>query len=185
MTEKIKDIVPEEIGKVTRGFGGRSTWGGRVRVWVLFRYDGGAQEECMEGGLFGGKGCYGFVRQGTGWVGVWGLGKISPWGFIKDSLVKWQFESLGLGREYSRKVLEEINGLVPVLLEEDASSLKRFLPAMANDLFCRWRQATLLSLQNSLSGSSRGSVNFLVVLRVMVRDYKTDGYEEKYRLRES
>nr|GEX88578.1 retrovirus-related Pol polyprotein from transposon TNT 1-94 [Tanacetum cinerariifolium] len=32
-----------------------STWGGRVRVWVLFRYDGSAQEECMEEGLFAGK----------------------------------------------------------------------------------------------------------------------------------
>nr|GEV01642.1 hypothetical protein [Tanacetum cinerariifolium] len=50
----------------------------------------------MEGGAFGGKCRYGFVRQGTGWVGVWGLGKNSPWGFIKDSLVKWQFESLGI-----------------------------------------------------------------------------------------
>ncbi|GKD53963.1 hypothetical protein Tco_1287350 [Tanacetum coccineum] len=87
--------------------------------------------------------------------------------------------SRGLGRECSRKVLEEINGLVLVLLEEDASSSKRFLPAMANDSFCCWRQEAILSLQNSLSGSSRGSVNFLVVLHVMVRDYKIDGYEEK------
>nr|GEY73183.1 hypothetical protein [Tanacetum cinerariifolium] len=57
------------------------------------------------GGAFGGKGCYGFVRQGTGWVGVWGLGKNSPWGFIKDSLVKWQFESLGPSGKLGEKVL--------------------------------------------------------------------------------
>ncbi|GKE95623.1 hypothetical protein Tco_1580478, partial [Tanacetum coccineum] len=46
-----------------------------------------------------------------------------------------------LGRKYSHKVLEGTNGLAPVLLEEDASSLKRFLPAMAKDTFCCWRLA--------------------------------------------
>ncbi|GJX90554.1 hypothetical protein Tco_0343880 [Tanacetum coccineum] len=40
-----------------------------------------------------------------------------------------------LGRESSRKVLRGVVGLVLVLLEEDASSSKRFLPAMANDSF--------------------------------------------------
>ncbi|GKD63188.1 hypothetical protein Tco_1305296 [Tanacetum coccineum] len=46
-----------------------------------------------------------------------------------------------LGRKYSRKVLEGTNGLAQVLLEEDASLLKRFLPAMAKDMFCCWRLA--------------------------------------------
>ncbi|GJX96471.1 hypothetical protein Tco_0352269 [Tanacetum coccineum] len=76
-----------------------------------------------------------------------------------------QFDSTPLIR-----VLGGVGGLAPVLLEEDASATKRFLPAIARDLFCCRRQAALLSLQNSLSGSSRGLVNILTVLRVMVVD---------------
>nr|GEV98497.1 hypothetical protein [Tanacetum cinerariifolium] len=64
-----------------------------------------------------------------------------------------------LGYECSRKVLRGVDGFVSVLLEEDASSSKRFLPTMARDSFCCRRQAALLRLQNSLSGSSRGFVN--------------------------
>nr|GEX14959.1 hypothetical protein [Tanacetum cinerariifolium] len=41
-----------------------------------------------------------------------------------------------LGRECSRKVLRGVDGLALTLLEEDASSSKRFLPAMDRDLFC-------------------------------------------------
>ncbi|GJR88107.1 hypothetical protein Tco_0212118 [Tanacetum coccineum] len=40
-----------------------------------------------------------------------------------------------LGRECSRKVLRGVCGLVLVLLEEDASSSKMFLSAMARDSF--------------------------------------------------
>ncbi|GKE11400.1 hypothetical protein Tco_1414951 [Tanacetum coccineum] len=45
-----------------------------------------------------------------------------------------------------------VGGLVPVLLEEDASLSKRFLLAIAKDSFCCRHQAALLSLQNSLPG---------------------------------
>ncbi|GJS25175.1 hypothetical protein Tco_0453807 [Tanacetum coccineum] len=69
-----------------------------------------------------------------------------------------------LGRECSRKVLRGVGGLVLVLLEEDASSSKRFLPAMARD---SGSSRGFVNLQNSLSGSSRGFVNLLTVLRVM------------------
>nr|GEW87974.1 hypothetical protein [Tanacetum cinerariifolium] len=47
-----------------------------------------------------------------------------------------------LGRELSRKVLRGVGGLVLVLLEEDASSSKRFLPAVARDSFGRRRQGS-------------------------------------------
>ncbi|GKD49200.1 hypothetical protein Tco_1278176 [Tanacetum coccineum] len=67
-------------------------------------------------------------------------------------------------------VLGGVGGLALVLLEKDASASKRFLPAIERDSFCCRRQAALLSLQNSLSGSSRGLVNLLTVLRVMVVD---------------
>ncbi|GJS04619.1 hypothetical protein Tco_0321127 [Tanacetum coccineum] len=67
-------------------------------------------------------------------------------------------------------VLGGVGGLAPVLLEEDASASKRFLPAIARDSFYCRCQAALLSLQNSLSGSSRGLVNLLTVLHVMVVD---------------
>ncbi|GJW89955.1 hypothetical protein Tco_0167508 [Tanacetum coccineum] len=67
-------------------------------------------------------------------------------------------------------VLGGVGGLAPVLLEEDASASKRFLKAIAKDLFYCRHQAALLSLQNSLSGSSRGLVNLLTMLRVMVVD---------------
>ncbi|GJT19071.1 hypothetical protein Tco_0877777 [Tanacetum coccineum] len=67
-------------------------------------------------------------------------------------------------------VLGGVGGLAPVLLEEDASASKRFLPAIARDLFCCKRQTALLSLHNSLSDSSRGLVSLLTVLRVMVID---------------
>nr|GEX72319.1 hypothetical protein [Tanacetum cinerariifolium] len=60
------------------------------------------------------------------------------------------------------------DGLAPVLLEEDVSSSKRFLPAIAKDSFCCRCQAAFPSLWNSLSGSPRGFVNLLMVLRVMV-----------------
>ncbi|GJX38596.1 hypothetical protein Tco_0251899 [Tanacetum coccineum] len=80
-------------------------------------------------------------------------------------------------------VLRGVENLVLVLLEEDASSST----AIARDFPClfgweddwvlktggvgaRMRQAALLSLRNSLSGSSRGFVNLLTVLRVMVTD---------------
>ncbi|GJX87926.1 hypothetical protein Tco_0339940 [Tanacetum coccineum] len=79
-----------------------------------------------------------------------------------SGLLVYKLPLSGLGRECSRKVLEEINGFVPLLLEEDASSSKGFLPAVANDSSCCWRQAALSSLRNSLLGSSRGYVNFLV-----------------------
>ncbi|GJX52995.1 hypothetical protein Tco_0281364 [Tanacetum coccineum] len=52
------------------------------------------------------------------------------------------------------EVLVGVGGLVPLLLEEDASSSKRFLPAMARDSFCCRRQAALLSLRNSLSAAT-------------------------------
>ncbi|GJV78658.1 hypothetical protein Tco_1514528 [Tanacetum coccineum] len=45
----------------------------------------------------------------------------------------WKPEELG--RECSCKVLEGVGSLAPVLLEEDASSSKRFLPAIARDSF--------------------------------------------------
>ncbi|GKB52602.1 hypothetical protein Tco_0903355 [Tanacetum coccineum] len=67
----------------------------------------------------------------------------------------------------SVSLMSRVGCLVLVLLEEDASSSKRFLPAIGIDLFCFRRQAALLRLQNSLSGSSRGFVNPLTVLRVM------------------
>ncbi|GKB76699.1 hypothetical protein Tco_0943594, partial [Tanacetum coccineum] len=73
-----------------------------------------------------------------------------------------------LGYECSRKVLRGVGGLVLVLLEEDASSSKRFLPAMARVSFCCRRLAANLRLWNSLLGSLRGFVNLLTVLRVMV-----------------
>ncbi|GKA58028.1 hypothetical protein Tco_0757216 [Tanacetum coccineum] len=69
-----------------------------------------------------------------------------------------QFDSTPLLR-----VLGGVGGLAPVLLEEDASASKRFLPAIGRDSFCYRRQAALLSLRNSLSGSSRGLVNLLTV----------------------
>nr|GFB16375.1 hypothetical protein [Tanacetum cinerariifolium] len=72
-----------------------------------------------------------------------------------------------LGRGFSIQLLEST---FLVLLEVDASSSKRFLPAIARDLLCCRRHAALLSLQNSLSGSSSGFVNFLTVLRVMMTD---------------
>nr|GEV06516.1 hypothetical protein [Tanacetum cinerariifolium] len=62
----------------------------------------------------------------------------------------WKPEELGL--ESSCKVLGRVGGLVPMLLEEDDSSSKRFLPAIARDSFCCRCQADFLSLQNSLSG---------------------------------
>ncbi|GKE49041.1 hypothetical protein Tco_1480299, partial [Tanacetum coccineum] len=74
----------------------------------------------------------------------------------------WKLEELG--RECSRKVLRGVSISVSVLLEKDASSSKRFLPAMARDSFCCRRQAALLRLRNSLLGSSRGFVNLLTVL---------------------
>ncbi|GJU15756.1 zf-CCHC domain-containing protein [Tanacetum coccineum] len=49
------------------------------------------------------------------------------------------------------EVLRGVGGLVSVLLEEDASSSKRFLSAMAKDSFCCRSQAALLRLWNSLS----------------------------------
>ncbi|GKD29363.1 hypothetical protein Tco_1240141, partial [Tanacetum coccineum] len=66
-----------------------------------------------------------------------------------------QFDSTPLLR-----VLKGVGGLAPVLLEEDASASKRFLPTIARDSFCCRRQAALLSLQNSLSSLSRGLVNW-------------------------
>ncbi|GKB64322.1 hypothetical protein Tco_0920508 [Tanacetum coccineum] len=81
----------------------------------------------------------------------------------------WGYENRGLGELFS-KVLGRVSGLAPVLLEVDASSSKRFLPAIARDSFCCKWQATLLSLRNSLSGSSSGFVNLLTVLLVMMTD---------------
>ncbi|GKA43798.1 hypothetical protein Tco_0736522 [Tanacetum coccineum] len=68
------------------------------------------------------------------------------------------------GREYSRKVLTGVDGLASALVEDDASSSKRFLSAMDKDSFCCWRKAPLLRLRNSLSGLSRGSINFLAMV---------------------
>ncbi|GKA76944.1 hypothetical protein Tco_0783405 [Tanacetum coccineum] len=67
-------------------------------------------------------------------------------------------------------VLGGVGGLAPVLLEVDASSSKRFLLAIARDSLCCKRQAALLSLRNSLSGSLSGFVNLLTMLRVMMTD---------------
>ncbi|GKB45879.1 hypothetical protein Tco_0896632 [Tanacetum coccineum] len=80
---------------------------------------------------------------------------------------KWKKRSLDVSLVASSAW---VGGLAPVLSEEDASSSKRFLPDIARDSFCCRCQAALLSLQNSLSGSSRGFVNLLTVLRVMVID---------------
>nr|GEV92410.1 hypothetical protein [Tanacetum cinerariifolium] len=77
-----------------------------------------------------------------------------------------------LRHECSRKVLREVGGLVSALLEEDASSSKRFLPAMDRDSFRCICQASFLRLLNSLSGSSRGYINLLMVLRVMVTNLR-------------
>ncbi|GJU17145.1 hypothetical protein Tco_1145111 [Tanacetum coccineum] len=67
-------------------------------------------------------------------------------------------------------ILGGVSDLAPVLLEKDASTTKRFLPAIARDSFCCRRQAALLYIWNSLSGSSRGLVNLLTVLSVMLVD---------------
>nr|GEU87588.1 hypothetical protein [Tanacetum cinerariifolium] len=64
-----------------------------------------------------------------------------------------------LRHECSRKVLRGVGDLVSALLEEHASSSKRFLPAMARDSFRCICQAAFLHLLNSLSGSSRGYIN--------------------------
>ena len=85
----------------------------------------------------------------------------------------------GPGRECSYKVLGRISGLAPALLDKDASSSKRFLPAMVSDSFFCWSQAAFLSLRNSLSSSSCGFANFLVVLRVMVWDNATNVAEKR------
>ncbi|GKB57767.1 hypothetical protein Tco_0913953 [Tanacetum coccineum] len=45
----------------------------------------------------------------------------------------WKPEELR--QECSCKVLGDVGGLAPMLLEEDASSSKRFLPAIARDCF--------------------------------------------------
>ncbi|GJZ79463.1 hypothetical protein Tco_0644300, partial [Tanacetum coccineum] len=91
----------------------------------------------------------------------------------------------GLGWECSCRVLGGVGGLAPVLLKEDASASKRFLSAIARDsFFCR-RQAALLSLWNSLLGSSRGLVNLLTVLRIMVIDLQNRKHEEKKDYKEA
>ncbi|GJY95539.1 copia protein [Tanacetum coccineum] len=81
-------------------------------------------------------------------------------------------------------IVKGVDGLVPVLLEEDASSSKRFLPAIARDSFCYRCQTALLSFQNSLSGSLRGFVNLLMVLRVMqkarILELKRRYFEDYY-----
>ncbi|GKE96305.1 hypothetical protein Tco_1581160, partial [Tanacetum coccineum] len=76
----------------------------------------------------------------------------------------------GLGWECSRRVLGGVSGFALVLLKEDASASKRFLPAIARDSFCCRQQAALLSLRSSLLGSSSGFVNLLTVLHVMMTD---------------
>ncbi|GJS14537.1 hypothetical protein Tco_0409009 [Tanacetum coccineum] len=91
-------------------------------------------------------------------------------GFVDPLFESKDHVSKGRGRECSRKVLRGVDDLVLVSLEEDASSSKWFLPTIARDSFWCRRQAALLSLQNSLSGSSRGFVNLLTVQRVMVTD---------------
>nr|GEW10263.1 retrovirus-related Pol polyprotein from transposon TNT 1-94 [Tanacetum cinerariifolium] len=55
-----------------------------------------------------------------------------------------------------------VDVLALALVEDDALSSKRFLLAMAKDSFYCWHQVALLRLQNYLSSSLRGSVNFLV-----------------------
>ncbi|GKC92068.1 hypothetical protein Tco_1157510 [Tanacetum coccineum] len=63
-----------------------------------------------------------------------------------------------LGRECSCKVLRGVGGLVLVLLEEDASLSKRFLPAMARDSSSLSRprpDAVARSLTPSLDRSRR------------------------------
>ncbi|GKF83865.1 hypothetical protein Tco_0248763, partial [Tanacetum coccineum] len=49
------------------------------------------------------------------------------------------WKSAELGKECSRKVFSGVDGLALALIEDDASSSKRFLPAMAKDSFCCWR----------------------------------------------
>ncbi|GKD56421.1 hypothetical protein Tco_1289808 [Tanacetum coccineum] len=106
---------------------------------------------------------------------------LSPLLESKDHILKERGFSkpVGLGRECSRKVLRGVSGLASELVEDDASSSKMFLLAMAKDSFCCWHQAALLHLQNSFSGSLRGSINFLAVLRVMVENYKIKGTKKK------
>nr|GEY01713.1 hypothetical protein [Tanacetum cinerariifolium] len=72
---------------------------------------------------------------------------IKSWKHIKALLMGSSSPCLNWRIKYLRdKVLEGIGGLAPVLLEEDASALKRFLSAIARDSFCCRRQAALLSL---------------------------------------
>ncbi|GJX45685.1 hypothetical protein Tco_0262361 [Tanacetum coccineum] len=52
---------------------------------------------------------------------------------VRTVIGLWKLEDVG--RECSCKVLGGVSGLGPVLLDEDASSLKRFLSAIARDSF--------------------------------------------------
>ncbi|GKD47478.1 hypothetical protein Tco_1272123, partial [Tanacetum coccineum] len=61
---------------------------------------------------------------------------------------KWKKRSLDVSLV---DPLAWVGSLAPVLLEEDASSSKRFFPTIARDSFCCRCQAALLSLRNSLS----------------------------------
>ncbi|GKE19671.1 hypothetical protein Tco_1427248 [Tanacetum coccineum] len=49
-------------------------------------------------------------------------------------------------KRVSSQGFEGVDGLASVLVEDDASSLKRFLPVMDKDSFCCWRQTALLRL---------------------------------------
>ncbi|GKD89851.1 hypothetical protein Tco_1365358 [Tanacetum coccineum] len=59
-------------------------------------------------------------------------GFVVPLFELKDHVSKGRVE---LGPECFRKVLRGVDDLVLVSLEEDASSSKRFLPAIARDSF--------------------------------------------------
>ncbi|GJU52394.1 hypothetical protein Tco_1226108 [Tanacetum coccineum] len=59
-------------------------------------------------------------------------GFVDPLFESEDDVPKGREE---FGRDFSRKVLRGVDGLVLVSLEEDASSSKRFLSAMARDSF--------------------------------------------------
>ncbi|GJU04757.1 hypothetical protein Tco_1121187 [Tanacetum coccineum] len=77
----------------------------------------------------------------------------------------WKPEELG--RECSRKVLRGVGGLVLVLLEEDASSSKRFLPAMARDSSkerCRVFGLYLLQSRQGLERYQEGAINLWILI---------------------
>nr|GEV33793.1 hypothetical protein [Tanacetum cinerariifolium] len=104
----------------------------------------------------GASGCIAFEMQAMFMDGD-GSSHRSSW-YLTYSSTRFHPSSSGLGRECSCKLLGGIDGLDPVLLEEDALSSKRFLSALARDLFGCELMADFISLQNSLLGLSRETV---------------------------